>query len=306
MKEIRAFEDKLQQLFSDGLVRGSTHLANGQEAVAVGAAAALAPQDVVFCTYRGHHHCLARGMPPEAAFAEILGRLGGCCGGKGGSMHLTDPSLGLLGSYAIVGAHIPIAVGSAWASRVNGDDAVTCCFFGDGTTTIGSFHEALNLAAVWRLPIIFICENNQYSEYTPIAEVVPVVNPAADRASAYGLKSVLVDGNDIEAVRSAVTDARGTAAEGNGPSLIEAVTYRQSGHSRADPGTYKPAAEVAYWNTRDPIKLFETSLDLPTGELEAMNRGVEATIAAALEVALASPEPGPEALLTSVWGDAPT
>jgi TPP-dependent pyruvate/acetoin dehydrogenase alpha subunit len=302
MKEIRTFENQLQTLFSQGLIRGSTHLANGQEAVAVGAAAALAPNDLVFCTYRGHHHCLARGMSPESAFAEILGRADGCCGGMGGSMHLTDVSLGLLGSYAIVGAHIPIAVGCAWASRMSGDGAVTCCFFGDGTTTIGSFHEALNLAALWHLPIVFVCENNQYSEYTPIHEVVPIEYPAADRAAAYGLTRILVEGNDVEAVQQAVAEARRTAADGKGPVLIEAATYRKSGHSRADPGAYKPAAEVEYWTARDPITLLEAKLSLSADDLQAMDRGVEERIAAAMETALGSPEPAPEKLLSGVWG----
>jgi acetoin:2,6-dichlorophenolindophenol oxidoreductase subunit alpha len=301
MLVIREFETQVQVLFSDGLVRGTTHLANGQEAVAVGAAAGLESQDLVLCTYRGHHHCLARGLPLASAFAEILGRSGGCCGGKGGSMHLTDVSRGLLGSYAIVGSHLPIAVGCAWASRMRGEDVVTCCFFGDGTTTIGSFHEALNLAAVWRLPVVFVCENNLYSEYTPIGDVVPVDHPAADRAPAYGLDRVVVDGNDVEAVRDVIAAARRRAAGGEGPSLIEALTYRQGGHSRADPATYRPAEEVAHWLARDPIDGLIAAAGMPADDAESLRQAVRDEVRAALSVALHSPPPPPEALTANVW-----
>lgn len=302
MLRIREFENAIQGLFAKGLVRGTTHLANGQEAVAVGAAAALRPADLVLCTYRGHHHCLARGMDMTAAFAEILGRADGCCGGKSGSMHLTDVSKGLLGSYAVVGGHIPIAVGVAWASRVNGDGAVTACFFGDGTTTIGAFHEALNLAAVWRLPIIFLCENNLYSEYTPIAQVVPVKQPAADRASAYGMDRIVVDGNDLRAVRDAVGAARRRAAAGEGPSLIEALTYRHGGHSRADPAKYRPEEEVAGWMSRDPINLFRERIGVSPTTFTSLSEAVQGEVADALDRALASPPPELETLLENVWG----
>lgn len=303
---IRRFEDAVKELFTGGLVRGTTHLANGQEAVAVGTSAALARGDLVLCTYRGHHHALARGMSLEAAFGEILGRTSGCCEGRGGSMHLTDVSLGILGAYAIVGSHLPIAVGSAWSAKLQGKEQVTVCFFGDGTTTIGSFHEALNLAAVWSLPVIFVCENNLYSEYTRIEEVVPVDRPAADRASAYGLEPIVVDGNDVRAVRAAVADARRRALEGHGPSLIEATTYRQGGHSRADPAKYRPQAEVDHWLTRDPLTLLEQSLSAEeTGRLHQLHADVQAEVAAALETAKAAPEPSPEDLLQHVWGEAP-
>lgn len=305
MIRIREFENSIQTLFSRGLVRGTTHLANGQEAVAVGAAAALRPEDLVLCTYRGHHHSLAKGLDLTAAFAEILGRSDGCCGGKGGSMHLTDVRIGLLGSYAIVGAHLPVAVGVAWASRIKKDGAVTVCFFGDGSTTIGAFHEALNLASVWKLPIIFICENNLYSEYTPIADVIPVDQPAADRASAYGLERVLIDGNDLRTVRDCVGAARHRAAAGDGPTLIEALTYRQGGHSRADPATYRPEAEVQAWLARDPIALFRDRIELASTAFEALGEDVRTEVAEAMERALASPPPPPESLLENVWG-APT
>jgi pyruvate dehydrogenase E1 component alpha subunit len=291
MLAIRAFEERLQGLFSDGLVRGSTHLAIGQEAVAVGSALALHKQDLVYCTYRGHHHCLARGMSPTAAFAEILGRVDGCCGGLGGSMHLTDRSLGLMGCYAIVGAHIPIAVGSAWASKIADDGVVTVCFFGDGTTTIGAFHEALNLAAVWSLPVVFVCENNLYSEYTPTARVSPVGDPAAGRASAYAMAAEIVDGNDVWAVRDAIRRARARAAGGEGPTVVEAKTYRQSGHSRADPGTYRPPGEFEYWLERDPIENERKRLRLSDDDLDSLRQRVTESIEADLQQALQSPEP---------------
>jgi pyruvate dehydrogenase E1 component alpha subunit len=303
MLRIREFENSIQKLFSDGLVKGSTHLANGQEAVAVGMAAAMHPGDPVLCTYRGHHHTIARGLTLESAFAEILGRATGCCGGKGGSMHLTDKSLALMGSYAIIGSHIPIAVGAAWASALTHDGAVTCCMFGDGTTTIGSFHEALNLAAVWKLPIVFICENNLYSEYTAIRDVVPVEQPAADRASAYGLERIILDGNDVDAVEDAVSRARERAANGEGPSLIEALTYRQGGHSRADPGKYRPQEEVDYWLSRDPITIYADRYGIGPDRLSQLTADAREEVDVALQAALAAPSPSPEALLSNVWSE---
>lgn len=303
MLRIREFENRIQSLFSEGLVKGTTHLANGQEAVAVGMAAAMHAGDPVLCTYRGHHHSIARGLSLEAAFAEILGRETGCCGGKGGSMHLTDKSLALMGSYAIIGSHIPIAVGAAWASALTHDGAVTCCMFGDGTTTIGSFHEALNLAAVWKLPIVFICENNLYSEYTRIEDVVPIAQPAADRAGAYGLERIVIDGNDVDAVEAAVAAARAQAARGGGPSLIEALTYRQGGHSRADPAKYRPQEEVDYWMSRDPITVSAERHGIHPERLEELTRAAREEVESAVQAALAAPEPAPEALLRHVWSE---
>src|ERR687891_1238566 len=200
MQEGRLFEQRAHDLFLEGLVKGTSHLAIGQEAVAAGFAAALRRDDLVFCTYRGHIHTLLRGAPMAALMAELMGRASGICGGKGGSMHLTDVSHGAMGSYAIVGAHMPIAAGAAWAAQVRGTGQVAVCFFGDGTTNIGTFHEAINLAVVWKLPVVFVCENNLYMEYTPIGAVTAVPRPAADRASAYGLEPLIVDGNDVEAV----------------------------------------------------------------------------------------------------------
>ena len=202
MQEGRLFEKRAHDLFLEGLVKGTSHLGIGQEAVAAGFAAALEPDDMVFCTYRGHVHTLLRGAPMAALMAELLGRATGICGGKGGSMHLTDVAHGAMGSYAIVGAHMPIAAGAAWAAQARGTGQVAVCFFGDGTTNIGTFHEALNLAAVWKLPVVFVCENNLYMEYTPIGDVTAVEHPAADRAAAYGLDPILIDGNDADEVHA--------------------------------------------------------------------------------------------------------
>src|ERR671931_2739826 len=204
MALIRRTEKAAHDLFMAGLVKGTTHLAAGHEAVAVGASAALRPDDYVFATYRGHHHAIARGATPEACLAELMSRATGLNGAKGGSMHLTIAPHNMLGSYAIVGAHLPIACSAAWSARLRGTEQVAVAFFGDGATNIGAFHEALNLAAVWRLPVLFVCENNLYMEYTPIADVTAVARPAADRAPAYGIPGEVVDGNDVLAVKEAV------------------------------------------------------------------------------------------------------
>src|SRR5690349_2312503 len=238
--EIRVVEKRAYDLFLQNLVKGTSHLALGQEAVAAGFGVAMRPDDYTFCTYRGHHHTLARGAPMVGVLGELMGRKCGLMAGKGGSMHLTSVRHGAMGSYAIVGAHLPVAAGAAWSAQYRGTDQVSVCFFGDGTTNIGAFHEALNMAAVWKAPVVFVCENNQYMEYTPIASVTAVPRPAADRASAYGLDAIVVDGNDVEAVHGVAFDALARARAGDGPSLIEAVTYRHGGHSRADPGKYRP------------------------------------------------------------------
>src|SRR5436190_20910600 len=226
MLECRAFETRAQELFFEGLVRGTTHLGIGQEAVAAGFAAAMRADDYTFCTYRGHNHTLARGVPMAPIFAELFGRGTGLLGGKGGSMHLTSVKHGAMGSYAIVGAYLPIALGAAWSAQYRRSGQVAVCFFGDGTTNIGAFHEALNMAAVWKAPVVFVCENNQYMEYTPIGDVTAVAHPAADRASAYGLESILVVGNDVDVGHATARAAVGRARAGEGPSLIEALTYR--------------------------------------------------------------------------------
>ena len=260
MQEARLFEKRAQDLFLEGLIKGTSHLALGQEAVAAGFAAALRPEDLVYCTYRGHVHTLLRGAPMGALMAELMGRANGICGGKGGSMHLTDVSHGAMGSYAIVGAHMPIAAGAAWAAQERGTGQVVVCFFGDGTTNIGAFHEALNLAVVWQLPVVYVCENNLYMEYTPIGAVTAVANPAADRASAYGLEPIVVDGNDVDEVFETATRLVDRAREGGGPALVEAKTYRHGGHSRADPAKYRPDDEVKAWLARDPIPTYRDRL----------------------------------------------
>src|SRR5512141_2234883 len=217
MLDCRTFEVRAQELFFEGLVRGTTHLGVGQEAVAAGMAAAMRDDDYTFCTYRGHNHTLARGVPMAPVFAELFGRATGLMGGKGGSMHLTSVEHGAMGSYAIVGAHLPIALGAAWSAQYRKSGQVAVCFFGDGTTNIGAFHEALNMAAVWKAPVVFVCENNQYMEYTPIGSVTAVPRPAADRASAYGLESIVIDGNDPEVVYAVATAAVARARAGEGP-----------------------------------------------------------------------------------------
>src|ERR1700704_3515686 len=260
MEVIRRTEQAAHDLFLSGLVKGTTHLAAGHEAIAVGASAALRDDDYVFATYRGHHHAMARGATPEECLAELMSRATGLCRAKGGSMHLTKASAGMLGSYAIVGAHLPMAVGAAWSARLRGTGQVAVAFFGDGATNIGAFHEALNLASVWRLPVVFVCENNLYMEYTPIGAVTAVEHPAADRAAAYGLESIIVDGNDADAVYAVAMRTLARARAGDGPSLIEAKTYRHSGHSRADPAKYRPPAEVEAWMKRDPLPTYRRKL----------------------------------------------
>lgn len=256
---IRVFEDRVQALFSQGDVSGTTHLCQGQEAVSVGACMALRRDDYITCTYRGHGHVLAKGADPARALAEIMGRENGLCRGLGGSMHLADATCGALGSFAIVGAGLPVAAGAAWSARLRGTDQVAVAFFGDGAVNIGAFHESLNLAAVWKLPVIFVCENNLYGEYTPFAATSPVAH-VADRAAAYAMAASRVDGNDVEQVFGAVDHAVGLARRGDGPTLIECDTYRQRGHSRSDPGLYRPSAEVAYWLERDPLRLLSRRL----------------------------------------------
>jgi pyruvate dehydrogenase E1 component alpha subunit len=306
MLDARLFEEKAHKLFFEGLVKGTSHLATGQEAVAAGFAAAMRHDDLTFCTYRGHTHTLLRGADMARLMAELLGRANGICGGKGGSMHLTQVDVGAMGSYAIVGAHLPVAAGAAWAAQVRGTGQVAVAFFGDGATNIGAFHEALNLAVVWNLPVVFVCENNLYMEYTAIGDVTAVPNPAADRAGAYGLEGVIVDGNDVEAVYSIAVAAIEKARRGGGPSLIEAKTYRHGGHSRADPGTYRPDDEVAQWLGRDPLPLFRARLEaygVDAGALDAIEAEAVVGVEAATEVARSGPMPTRDVLETQVWAD---
>ncbi len=303
---LRLFEQRAYDLFLQNLVKGTSHLSLGQEAIAAGFGIAMRRDDWTFCTYRGHAHTLVRGAPMAAAMAELLGRATGLLGGKGGSMHLTSVRHHAMGSYAIVGAHLPIAAGAAWSAQLRGSGQVAVCFFGDGTTNIGAFHEALNLAAVWALPVVFICENNLYMEYTPIGAVTAVPRPAADRAAAYGLEPLVVDGNDADAVYEVALATLGRAREGGGPSLVEALTYRRGGHSRADPAKYRPEDEVRSWLARDPVDLYRrrlAELGVPADELAAVERAAEREVDEATEAAKAAPPPDPGTLETDVWSD---
>ena len=306
LQEIRQFGKRAHDLFLQNLVKGTTHLSLGMEAIAAGFGAVLRPGDFTFASYRGHAHSLARGMDPGAAMAELLGRENGILGGKGGSMHLTDAAKGMMGSYAIIGAHLCIANGAAWSAQMRGTDDVAVAFFGDGTTNIGAFHEALNMAKVWDLPVVFVCENNLYMEYTPIDVVTAVEHPAAGRAAAYGLDEILIDGNDPDAVYLTALEATGKARSGGGPSLIEAVTYRSGGHSRADPGKYRPPAEVEAWAARDPVPLYHArllSLGVEEDRLRSIQEEVGQAIDAATEFAKAGSEPGEASLMTDVYAD---
>jgi pyruvate dehydrogenase E1 component alpha subunit len=304
MIEIRRFEDEVMALFSRNLVRASTHLCQGQEAVTVGACSALDPGDTMTCTYRGHGAVLAMGAPLDRSFGEILGKADGLCAGRGGSMHLTDLSVGAQGSFAIVGSQLPFACGSAFASQFLGTGAVSLTFFGDGTTNIGAFHEAMNLASIWKLPVLFVCENNLYGEYSPIASTTPVTE-LARRAESYAMPGVRVDGNDVLAMRAAVGEARRRATSGDGPTMIEAMTYRHMGHSRADPATYRPDGELEHWKEHDPITSFERALAdsgaASADELAATRETASAAVSAALDRALAWDEPAPNSRFDYVW-----
>lgn len=306
LQELRQFGKRAHDLFLQNLVKGTTHLSLGMEAIAAGFGAALRPDDYVFASYRGHAHSLARGMDPGAAMAELLGRENGILGGKGGSMHLTDASKGMMGSYAIIGSHLCIANGAAWSAQMRGTDQAAVAFFGDGTTNIGAFHEALNMAKVWKLPVVFVCENNLYMEYTPIDVVTAVENPAAGRAAAYGLDAILIDGNDPDVVYLTAVDALRRARSGGGPTLIEAVTYRSGGHSRADPAKYRPQAEVDAWADRDPLPLYRArlrSLGVEDDRLGAIDEEVARAIDAATEYAKSGEEPNEASLMTEVYAD---
>ena len=306
MALIRRTEKAAHDLFLQGLVKGTTHLAAGHEAIAVGASAALRDDDYVFATYRGHHHAMARGATPEECLAELMQRATGLCRAKGGSMHLTKADAFMLGSYAIVGAHLPMAVGAAWSAKLRGTGQLAVAFFGDGATNIGAFHEALNLAAVWKLPVLFVCENNLYMEYTPIADVTAVARPAADRAPAYGIPGEVVDGNDVVSVQEAVARLAGRARAGDGPAVLEAETYRHFGHSRTDPATYRPAEEVERWLKHDPLDIARGRLveaGVPEETVTAADERVQAVVRQAIDAARNAPAPDPREAFTDVWAD---
>lgn len=304
--ELRYCEKRAYDLFLQNLIKGTSHLSLGQEAIAAAFGVAMRPDDWTFCTYRGHAHTLARGASMAGVLGELMGRQCGLLGGKGGSMHLTDVEKGAMGSYAIIGAHLPVAAGAAWSAQYRGTEQVAVCFFGDGTTNIGAFHEALNFAVVWKLPVIFVCENNLYMEYTPIASVTAVAHPAADRASAYGLESIIVDGNDADEVYRTAVKYMSRARGGGGPALIEAKTYRHSGHSRADPAKYRPDGELERWMDRDPLKIYRERL-LQLGFAEAtlldMEKTAMAQVDEATAAAKASPVPSIADIEKNVWAD---
>jgi acetoin:2,6-dichlorophenolindophenol oxidoreductase subunit alpha len=306
MALIRQTEKAAYDLFMSGLVKGTTHLAAGHEAVAVGTSAALRVDDYVFATYRGHHHAIARGATPAECLAELMSKATGLCKAKGGSMHLTKADRGMLGSYAIVGSHLPIAAGAAWSARLRGTEQVAVAFFGDGATNIGAFHETLNMAAVWKLPVLFVCENNLYMEYTPISAVTAVAHPAADRASAYGLPAEIIDGNDVVKVHDTMEGAVDRARAGDGPTIIEALTYRHYGHSRADPAKYRPADEVERWMQRDPLLVARerlTSLGVDAADIDAADARAAEIVKAAVQEAKDAPPPELATALTDVWAD---
>jgi TPP-dependent pyruvate/acetoin dehydrogenase alpha subunit len=306
LHELRRFEKRAYDMFMQQLVKGTSHLSLGMEAISAGFGAAMRADDYTFATYRGHAHTLSRGVPMAPVLAELLGRENGLMGGKGGSMHLTSVEHGVMGSYAIIGAHLCVANGAAWSAKLRGSGQVTVCFFGDGTTNIGAFHEALNFAAVYKLPVVFVCENNLYMEYTSIHDITAVRRPAADRASAYGLEPIEIDGNDADVVYRTAADALAAAREGRGPVLVEAVTYRHGGHSRADPGKYRPAGEIEAWKAYDPLDLYArrlTRLGVAEEELRRIETEVARQVDEATEEAKNGALPDTGTALTDVWAD---
>ena len=306
MQEMRQFEKRAYDLFMRQLVKGTSHLSLGMEAIAAGFGAAMRADDYTFATYRGHAHTLARGVPMTPVLAELLGRANGLMGGKGGSMHLTSVEHGMMGSYAIIGAHLTIANGAAWSAQYRGSGQVAVCFFGDGTTNIGAFHEALNYAAVYRLPVVFVCENNLYMEYTSIADITAVPRPGADRAAGYGLAPQVIDGNDADECYLSAVAALERARAGDGPSLIEAVTYRHGGHSRADPGRYRPQAEIDAWLVYDPLVLYRGRLErlgVDAADLDTIVKETTAAVDLATEQAIAGALPAADSAMTQVWAD---
>ncbi|HEY2981545.1 MAG TPA: thiamine pyrophosphate-dependent dehydrogenase E1 component subunit alpha [Anaerolineales bacterium] len=303
MLVIRKFEEAIRNLYQQGKIRGSFHPCVGQEAVAVGACWALRPDDKMTCTYRGHGHALAKGLNVRAAMAEMLGKVTGSSKGKGGSMHFTDPAVGLLGANAVVAAGIPHAAGAALAAQLQKKDYVALAFFGEGAVNQGVFHESLNLAAIWKLPLILVCENNLYSEMSPSHETTSTVE-TYKRAAAYGIESLRVDGNDVEAMFNAVEAAVANARAGKGTTYIEAMTYRLWGHMMGDPEVYRTKEEVAQARENEPIVRLNKRLheigcsDADVAKLEAE---AEAIIAEALEFAESSAVPAPEDAFEDVF-----
>ena len=304
MIEIREFEEQINGLFAAGSIRGTTHLCLGQEALAVGLASVLRPTDIVSATYRGHGIARALGLSPEAVLGEIMGKTIGCCGGVGGSMHLSNMELGLLPTSAIIGGGMPVAAGAALSFQVRKTDDVAVAVFGDGATNIGAFHETLNLAAIWNLPVIFICDNNVYGEYSRINLTTPLEDLHM-RADSYKMPHFSLDGMDIGAVQKGVTEAVNRARSGGGPTLIEAKTYRFAGHSRADQALYRPEGELEKWQKRDPIKVTEESL-VASGALNAdkiakIKSDMKTTIEKVVATCQASPEPSLASMFQNIF-----
>jgi pyruvate dehydrogenase E1 component alpha subunit len=305
MLQIRAFEEKVTYFFSRGMVHGTTHLYIGEEATAVGAIAALRPEDIITSTHRGHGHTIAKGIDLKRMMAELLGKEDGYCRGKGGSMHIADLSQGNLGANGVVGGGIPIATGAGITVRLRGEEKVVVCFFGDGAINEGTFHESVNMASVWKLPVIYICENNQYGMSMSVHRATNLED-LSERARAYGIPGKRVDGNDVFAVYGAVKEARQYVGK-NGPMLIVSETYRYSGHSKSDANRYRTKEEIAQWKERDPIprmraKLLESRLFSEAQLVELESQGKQ-SIEEAVAWAEKCPEPSIEELTTDVYAD---
>jgi len=304
MLEIRFFEEKVFELYAQNLVPGTIHLYLGEEAVAVGVCSTLRKEDYITSTHRGHGHCIAKGANLKRTMAEILGKKTGYCKGKGGSMHIADFSIGMLGATAVVGAGLPIAVGAALSAKLRKTDQVVACFFGEGASNQGTFHESINMASTWKLPVIFVCENNLYAMGTRQSRVMAMEN-VADRAVAYGIPGIVVDGNDVLAVYETTQKAVERARKGEGPTLIECKTYRHKGHSRVDPAKYRPKEEVEEWLAKDPIKRFKEKLlqtnTLTESEIQQIEKEVSAEIEEATKFAVESPYPASEEALEDVY-----
>jgi pyruvate dehydrogenase E1 component alpha subunit len=304
MHTIRAFEEKAEQLYAMGKIHGTMHLSIGMEASAVGAIAALRPDDLILSTHRGHGHCIAKGADLNRMMAEFMGKANGYCRGRGGSMHIADVKAGNLGANGVVGGGIATAMGVALGLKMQKRDQIVLCFFGDGAANIGPFHESLNMAAIWRLPVVYVCENNQYAMSFSVEKAF-AIDHISDRAAAYGVPGTTVDGNDLMAVYEAVSQAVDRAREGKGPSLVENVTYRWRGHSKSDANRYRTKEEIKAWMEKDPIKGFRTQLIeegvLTEEEAERIKEEAYATIDAAVEFAEASPEPALETIEEGVW-----
>lgn len=304
MWAVRLFEEAVDGLFARGLMHGTMHLSIGQEASAVGACAALRSTDYITSTHRGHGHCIGKGADLTRMMAELLAKQTGYCRGRGGSMHIADAATGNLGANGIVGGGIPIAAGAALASKMQGNDRVTMCFFGDGATNEGAFHEALNLAAIWQLPVVFVCENNKYG-MSMSTERSMHVEHVADRASGYGMPGITVDGNDIDAVYAAAQEAVDRARRGEGPTLVENITYRWKGHSKSDKNLYRTKDEIEDWKHDDPIVAFENLVVekgvLSREQVDEISANVREKIRTAIADASAAPDSDPSELLSSVF-----